>query len=156
MLAKTNAVRILDTMKISYTLREYEVSENDVSAEYVAEKIGVEPEKLYKTLVLKGNTVPFIVAVIPSSAQLDLKKIAKVSGNKHCEMLLMKDLLSVTGYIRGGCSPIGMKKQFPTYIEELAQTEEQIIISAGKRGLQLVIAPEDLQKAVQAEFADLI
>ncbi|MBN9292860.1 MAG: Cys-tRNA(Pro) deacylase [Flavobacteriia bacterium] len=156
MLAKTNAVRILDTMKISYTLREYEVSENDVSAEYVAEKIGVEPEKLYKTLVLKGNAVPFIVAVIPSSAQLDLKKIAKVSGNKHCEMLLMKDLLSVTGYIRGGCSPIGMKKQFPTYIEELAQTEEQIIISAGKRGLQLVIAPEDLQKAVQAEFADLI
>lgn len=156
MLPKTNAVRILDTMKISYTLREYEVNEHDVSAEYVAEKIGVEPEKLYKTLVLKGNMIPFIVAVIPSSAQLDLKKIAKVSGNKHCEMLLMKDLLAVTGYIRGGCSPIGMKKQFPTYIEELAQTEEQIIISAGKRGLQLVIVPEDLQKAVHAEFADLI
>ena len=122
----------------------------------MAAVIGVAPEKIYKTLVLKGQKDPFVVAVIPGNAQLDLKKIAKASGNKNCEMLPMKELLLVTGYIRGGCSPIGMKKIFPTYIEELSTLEEKIVISAGKRGLQIIIHPLDLAKAIELTFADLI
>ncbi len=153
---KTNAARILDQLNIPYELREYPVDENDLSATHVAEAIGEDPEKLYKTLVLKGNKDPFLVAVIPGNAQLDLKKIAKASGNKNCEMLPMKELLSVTGYIRGGCSPIGMKKHFPTFIEELATLQEKIIISAGKRGLQIILKPEDFILAADARAADLI
>ena len=154
---KTNAARILDKLNISYELREYEIDEDEhKTAVDVAHAIGIAPEKIYKTLVLKGQQDPYIVAVIPGNANLDLKKIAKASGNKNCEMLPMKDLLSVTGYIRGGCSPIGMKKQFPTYIEELSTLEETIVISAGKKGLQIVINPSDLAKAVDIQFADLV
>lgn len=156
MSSKTNAVRLLDTAGISYELREYEVDEQDVSAEHVAETLGLSLETLYKTLVLKGNKDPYIVAVIPGNAHLDLKKIAKASGNKNCEMLPMKDLLSVTGYIRGGCSPIGMKKQFPTFIEEAAQLETHISVSAGKRGLQMVLNPLDLARIAHAHWSDLI
>jgi ybaK/ebsC protein len=156
MSSKTNAVRLLDTAGISYELREYEVDEQDVSAEHVAETLGLSLETLYKTLVLKGNKDPYIVAVIPGNAHLDLKKIAKASGNKNCEMLPMKDLLSVTGYIRGGCSPIGMKKQFPTFIEEAAQLETHISVSAGKRGLQMVLNPLDLASIANAHWSDLI
>ena len=152
---KTNAARILDNENISYELKEYEVDENDLSAEHVAETLGISPEKIYKTLILKGQKDPYLVAVIPGNAQLDLKKIAKVSGNKNCEMLQLKDLLNVTGYIRGGCSPIGMKKLLPTYIEEIASLEDEIIISAGKRGLQIIINPMDLQHVISATFADL-
>lgn len=153
---KTNAVRLLDQMKIDYQLREYEVDEDDLSAEHVADSLGISAEKLYKTLILKGQKDPFLVAVIPGNTQLDLKKIAKISGNKSCEMLPLKDLLAVTGYIRGGCSPIGMKKLFPTYIEEMATLETEIIISAGKRGLQIIINPEELKNLVQGQFADII
>ena len=153
---KTNAARILDQLNIPYELREYPVDENDLSAQHVAEAIGEDPEKLYKTLVLKGNKDAYLVAVIPGNAQLDLKKMAKASGNKNCEMLPMKELLSVTGYIRGGCSPIGMKKHFPTFIEELATLQEKVIISAGKRGLQIVLAPKNLIQAAEASVADLI
>lgn len=157
MIIKTNAARILDKLKIPYELREYEVEiDEHQSAVDVAAAIGVAPEKIYKTLVLKGQKDPFVVAVIPGNAQLDLKKIAKASGNKNCEMLPMKELLLVTGYIRGGCSPIGMKKIFPTYIEELSTLEEKIVISAGKRGLQIIIHPLDLSKAIEFTFADLI
>ncbi|WP_336834709.1 MULTISPECIES: Cys-tRNA(Pro) deacylase [Sphingobacterium] len=156
MSSKTNAVRLLDTAKIKYELRAYEVDEQDVSAEHVAETLGLSPETLYKTLVLKGNKDPYIVAVIPGNAQLDLKKIAKASGNKNCEMLPMKDLLTVTGYIRGGCSPIGMKKQFPTFIEEAAQLESAISVSAGKRGLQIILDPADLVTIIDASWSDLI
>lgn len=152
---KTNAVRILESNQIPFELREYEVDEQDLSAEHVAESLGISPEKIYKTLILKGQKDPFLVAVIPGNAQLDLKKIAKASDNKNCEMLPMKDLLATTGYIRGGCSPIGMKKNFPTYIEELATLEEEIIISAGKRGLQIILKPDDLKNIINAEFADL-
>lgn len=152
---KTNAVRILESNQITFELREYEVDEQDLSAEHVAESLGISPEKIYKTLILKGQKDPFLVAVIPGNAQLDLKKIAKASNNKNCEMLPMKDLLATTGYIRGGCSPIGMKKNFPTYIEELATLEEEIIISAGKRGLQIILKPDDLKNIINAEFADL-
>ncbi|WP_312554096.1 Cys-tRNA(Pro) deacylase [Empedobacter brevis] len=153
--AKTNAVRILDTHQISYELREYEVDEEHVDAMHVAESLGVNPEGIYKTLILKGNVEPYIVAVIPANTHLDLKKFAKVSGNKNCEMLPLKDVLNVTGYIRGGCSPIGMKKQFPTYIEELAILQDQICISAGKRGLQILLNAEDLKPLIGAQFADI-
>lgn len=153
---KTNAVRLLDTAKVNYELREYEVDDHDVSAEHVALSLGLIPETLYKTLVLKGNIDPYIVAVIPGNAQLDLKKIAKASGNKNCEMLPMKDLLAVTGYIRGGCSPIGMKKLFPTFIEEAAQLETEISVSAGKRGLQMILNPNDLATMTKAIWSDLI
>lgn len=153
---KTNAVRLLDTAKVNYDLREYEVDDENVSAEHVALSLGLSPETLYKTLVLKGNKDPYIVAIIPGNAHLDLKKIAKASGNKNCEMLPMKDLLAVTGYIRGGCSPIGMKKLFPTFIEEAAQLEQEISVSAGKRGLQMVLNPIDLATMTQATWSDLI
>ncbi len=152
---KTNAVRILESQNITFELREYEVDENDLSAEHVAESLGISAEKIYKTLILKGQKDPFLVAVIPGDAQLDFKKLAKASGNKNCEMLPLKDLLSTTGYIRGGCSPIGMKKAFPTYIEEMATLENEIIISAGKRGLQIILNPLDLQIVTEASFADL-
>lgn len=153
--AKTNAVRILDTHQISYELREYEVDEEHVDAMHVAESLGVNTEGIYKTLILKGNVEPYIVAVIPANTHLDMKKFAKVSGNKNCEMLPLKDVLNVTGYIRGGCSPIGMKKQFPTYIEELAILQDRICISAGKRGLQILLNAEDLKPLIGAQFADI-
>lgn len=156
MIPKTNAARILDGLNISYELKTYEVDPDHQSAQEVAEAIGIAPERIYKTLVLRGQKDPYLVAVIPGNAHLDLKKIAKASNNKSCEMLAMKDLLSVTGYIRGGCSPIGMKKLFPTYIEELAILEDSIIISAGKKGFQIVIDPNDLQKSIKANFADLV
>ncbi|MFN3019396.1 Cys-tRNA(Pro) deacylase [Chryseobacterium sp. TY3] len=152
---KTNAVRILESQNITFKLREYEVDENDLSAEHVAESLGISADKIYKTLILKGQKDPFLVAVIPGDAQLDFKKLAKASGNKNCEMLPLKDLLATTGYIRGGCSPIGMKKNFPTYIEEIASLENDIIISAGKRGLQIILNPKDLQIVTEARFADL-
>lgn len=154
---KTNAARILDKLNISYELKTYEVDADEhKSAVDVASAIGIAPEKIYKTLVLKGQEDSYIVAVIPGNANLDLKKTAKACGNKSCEMLPMKDLQAVTGYIRGGCSPIGMKKQFPTYIDELSTLEETIVISAGKKGLQIVIHPDDLAKAIQLTFADLV
>ena len=153
---KTNAARILDQLNIDYELREYEVDENDLSAEHVAESLGISAENLYKTLVLKGSQEPYFVALIPGDAHLDLKKVAKASGNKNCELLPLKDLTKITGYIRGGCSPIGMKKDFPTYIEEIATLQEKVIISAGKRGFQLVLSPEDLQKSTNAVFVDLV
>ncbi|MCC6289252.1 MAG: Cys-tRNA(Pro) deacylase [Chitinophagaceae bacterium] len=148
---------MLDKLNIPYELRTYEIDEDEhKSAVDVANAIGFAPEKIYKTLVVKGFQDPYIVAVIPGNANLDLKKIAKASGNKNCEMLPMKELQSVTGYIRGGCSPIGMKKQFPIFVEELSTLENTIVISAGKRGLQIVISPADLAKAVKVSFADLI
>ncbi|MFV0155092.1 Cys-tRNA(Pro) deacylase [Empedobacter falsenii] len=153
--AKTNAVRLLDTQNVSYTLREYEVDEEHIDALHVAKSLGVNPKGIYKTLVLKGNISPYLVAVIPANTHLDMKKFAKVSGNKNCEMLPLKDLLKVTGYIRGGCSPIGMKKQFPTYIEELALIQDQICISAGKKGLQILLNAEDLGNIIDAKFEDI-
>lgn len=156
MLHKTNAVRLLDRVKVPYELKEYEVDEQDVSAGHVALSMGLSPEVLYKTLVLKGNKDPYLVAIVPGNAQLDLKKIAKASGNKNCEMLPLKDLVTVTGYVRGGCSPIGMKKLFPTFIEETAQLEERISVSAGKRGLQMLLDHDDLAGLTQAVWSDLI
>ena len=153
---KTNAVRIVESWGVPFELKEYLVTEEHQSAVDVAIAIGASPEHIYKTLLLTGDKTPFIVAVIPAEANVDLKKLAKVSGNKKCEMLPMKSLLDTTGYVRGGCSPIGMKKQFPTYIEELCILEEKIIVSAGKRGMQIVLSPNDLISIVSATVADII
>lgn len=149
-MVKTNAARILDKLKIKYSLQEYPVDEEDLSAVHVAATIGIPVETIYKTLVLKGDNTGFLVAVIPGDKEVDLKKIAQASGNKRCELIPMKDLQQITGYIRGGCSPIGMKKQFPTILDSEAITHPYIYISAGKRGLQLKLAPEDLIKATAA------
>lgn len=153
---KTNAIRELDTHKILYELRTYEVDESDLNAEKIALNENVVPEKVYKTLVLEGTETPYLVAVVPSNSQLDLKKLAKASHNKKCTMLPMKQLVEVTGYIRGGCSPIGMKKNFPTYVEEMALTEETIYISGGKKGIQILLDPTDLEKVISLQFSDLI
>lgn len=152
---KTNAARILDHLQITYTIKEYEINDRHQSATDVAEILKIRPESIYKTLVLTGQKDQYLVAVIPGNAQVNLKKLAFISGNKKCEMLAMKDLQQVTGYIRGGCSPIGMKKAFPTYIEEIATLEDKIIISAGKKGYQIILKPDDLTKATKGIFADI-
>lgn len=153
---KTNVARLLDKAKIAYELVPYEVDENDLSATHVAEQLGENVEQVFKTLVLHGDKTGYLVCVIPGADEVDLKKAAKVSGNKKCEMLPMKELLPVTGYIRGGCSPIGMKKHFPTYIHQTANTFSHIYVSAGQRGLQVRLAPADLIRESRAEEANLI
>ncbi len=141
---KTNVARLLDQAHISYELIPYDVDEADLSATHVAEGLGEDPHQVFKTLVLVGDKTGLFVCVIPGIAQVDLKLAAKVSGNKKCEMLPMKDLLNKVGYIRGACSPIGMKKELPTYIDNHSLEYEHIYVSAGKRGLQVKIAPNDL------------
>ncbi len=141
---KTNVARLLDAAGISYALIAYEYSEDDLGAQHVADSLGEDINQVFKTLVLKGDKTGEFVCVIPGNMEVDLKTAAKISGNKNCEMLHMKDLLPTTGYIRGGCSPIGMKKPFPTYIYESALLYDYIFISAGKRGLQVKIKPQDL------------
>lgn len=143
-ISKTNVARLLDQAKLSYEVIPYEVDESDLSAVHVAEDLGEDPNQVFKTLVLVGDKTGLFVCVVPGAAQVDLKLAAKASGNKKCEMLHMKDLLGTVGYIRGACSPIGMKKEFPTYIDEHCLDFEHIYVSAGKRGLQIKIAPKDL------------
>ncbi len=153
---KTNVVRILEANKIPHTVHEYEVDENDLSGISVAKKIGAEEDTVFKTLVAHGDKSGPVVFCIPVTADLNLKKAAAVSSNKKVEMLKVKELLPLTGYIRGGCSPVGMKKNFPTYIEETAQMFEKIYVSAGIRGMQVRLTPADLQKQTNAGFVDLI
>jgi len=153
---KTNAARLLDKAGISYSLIAYDADENDLSAVHLAEQIGQDVSRVFKTLVLRGDKNGFFVCVIPGGDELDLKKAAKVSGNKNCAMIAMKDLLSVTGYIRGGCSPIGMKKSFPAYIDKTVTQYDYVFVSAGQRGLQFQIAPDDLIKETKADICDLI
>ena len=141
---KTNAARLLDKAKVKYELIPYEVDENDLSAPHVAESLGENIDQVFKTLVLHGDKSGYFVCVIPGEHEVDLKLAAKVSGNKKCDLIPMKELLPLTGYIRGGCSPIGMKKPFPTYIHETCLNFPHIFISAGVRGLQLKLAPQDL------------
>lgn len=152
---KTNAARLLDKAKISYNLIPYEFDENDLAAQHVADSLGQDIAKVFKTLVLHGDKTGYIVCVIPGDKEVDLKGLAKVSGNKKVEMIPMKDLLSVTGYIRGGCSPVGMKKRFPTFFHSTATDHDVIYVSAGVRGLQVEIAPQDLISFVQATVADV-
>ena len=141
---KTNAARLLDAAGIEYELVPYSYSEEDLSAESVAAELNEPIEQVFKTLVLRGDKTKEFVCVIPGDMEVDLKVAAKISGNKNCEMLHVKDLLPTTGYIRGGCSPIGMKKPFPTFIHESALLYYYIYISAGKRGLQIKINPQAL------------
>ena len=152
---KTNAARLLDRAGIAYELNTYPVDENDLSAIHVAESLGVDAGALYKTLVLRGDRTGIFVCVVPGDAEVDLKKAARASGNKKADLIPMKELLPVTGYIRGGCSPIGMKKQFPTYIHSSAASLPAIYISAGVRGLQLKIAPAELIAFVGAIVAEI-
>lgn len=141
---KTNVARLLDVAGIPYSLVPYQVDESDLAAAHVAEQLGEPLEQVFKTLVLRGDKNGIFVCVMPGDMEIDLKVAARISGNKSCEMLHMKELLPTTGYIRGGCSPIGMKKPFPTFIYESCLLYDYIYVSAGIRGLQLKIAPQDL------------
>jgi len=143
-LQKTNAARLLDAAGISYTLVPYEVDEEHLEASHVAEQLGEDLDRVFKTLVLRGDRNGLFVCVVPGSMEVDLKVAARISGNKNCAMIHVKELLPLTGYIRGGCSPIGMKKSFPTFIHESALLYESIYVSAGVRGLQICIAPQAL------------
>lgn len=152
---KTNAARLLDQAGIEYELIPYVVDENNLAAELIAEQLEEPIEQVFKTLVLCGDKTGHFVCVIPGCCEVDLKKAAMVSGNKKCDLIPMKELLPLTGYIRGGCSPVGMKKPFPTYIDETASLYEYIYISAGVRGLQFKINPEELTSYVKAALADI-
>ena len=154
-MVKTNAMRMLDKAKIEYRTKEYEVDENDLSGSHAADMMGVDHGSVFKTLVLKGEKMGYLVCCIPVDAELDLKKTARAAGDKKEEMIHMKDLLTVTGYIRGGCSPIGMKKQFPTFVEESAVLYDEIAISAGLRGQQILISPQTLVTFIRGKFASL-
>ncbi len=151
--AKTNAARILDTLGISYELKTYEVDENDLSAVHVAESVGMPIEMVYKTLVCRGDKNGVLMAVIPGGGELDLKALAVASGNKRVEMVHLKEVFGLTGYIRGGCSPLGAKKEYPVYLDASAEAQEVIAISAGKRGEQIILKPADLVQAAKATVA---
>ena len=150
MAQKTNAARLLDAAGIKYELIPYEVDENNLDAGHVAAQLGEDLDCVFKTLVLRGDKAGLFVCVVPGSTEVDLKVAAKISGNKNCEMIHVKELLPLTGYIRGGCSPIGMKKPYPIFIHESAELYDYIYISAGVRGLQIRISPADLISFVGA------
>jgi len=153
---KTNVIRILEANKIPHEIKTYVVDDDDLSGTSVAKKIGADEETVFKTLVTEGDKSGVIVFCVPVNAGLNLKKAAAVSGNKKVELLLTKNLLAVTGYIRGGCSPIGMKKKYPTFIDETAQLFDKIYFSAGIRGMQVGVHPDALQSITGSVFADLI
>lgn len=153
---KTNAARLLDRAKIPYELIPYEVDENNLAATHVAEQLGEPVERVFKTLVLHGDRSGYFVCVIPGDKEVDLKLAAKVSGNKKADLIPMKELLPVTGYIRGGCSPIGMKKPFPVFLHETAMDYPFIYISAGVRGLQIRLAPAALVEYTGATLCALL
>ena len=148
-------MRRLDAAKIPYQILEYEVDENDLSGMHIAEQLGFPPERMFKTLVAKGDKTGPLVFCIPVAAEIDLKRAASITGNKKIEMIHVKDLLALTGYIRGGVSPIGMKKAFPTYVDESALHFEQITVSSGTRGAQLLLSREALIPFIGAQTADL-
>lgn len=153
---KTNVMRLLEAAGIPYRSMEYEVDEQDLSGIHVASQLGQDPDTCFKTLVLKGEKTGYLVCCIPVAEELDLKKAARAAGDKKVEMIPMKDLLAVTGYIRGGCSPVGMKKRFPTYIDETAELFDEIAVSAGMRGVQVLVSPQALGLYVGAEFCELV
>ena len=153
---KTNAARILDTLGISYEIKEYEVDEDDLSAVHVAQSVGMPIEMVFKTLVARGDKNGILMAVIPGAAELDLKALAAASGNKRVEMVHLKEVFALTGYIRGGCSPLGAKKEYPVYLDRHAEAQTTIAVSAGKRGEQLLLAPADLVRATRATVAEIV
>lgn len=151
---KTNAMRILTQAKIPYTVKTYTVDENDLSGTKVAAQIGMPFEQVYKTLVARGDQTGHLVCLLPVDREIDLKRLAAVSGNKRVELIPAKDLLETTGYIRGGCSPVGMKRKFPSYIDSAAQNQLEIAVSAGIRGCQLIVEPQNLLKFLSAKFVE--
>ena len=153
---KTNVMRLLEAAGVPYEAKYYQVDENDLSGSHAADMMGADHDSMFKTLVLKGEKTGYLVCCIPVDEELDLKKTAKAAGDKKVEMIHVKELLPLTGYIRGGCSPIGMKKKFPTSIEETAQLFDQIYVSAGQRGSQIAISPEDLRRMTEGSFVPLI
>ncbi len=155
-MTKTNAIRILDKLKIEYSLVEYDYDEDELDAVSVAKKINFENERVFKTLVARSNKNELSVFCIPGNYELDLKKASQATGSKKIEMIKLKELLPLTGYVHGGCSPIGMKKSYPTFIEESANLFDTISISAGKRGIQVIINPETLKGIVDASFVELV
>ena len=155
-LKKTNAARLLDRLSIAYEIKEYDVDESDLSAEHVAETAGMDIGMIYKTLVGRGDRTGVIMAVINGADELDFKALARASNNKSVELLPLKELLPTTGYMRGGCSPLGAKKNFPVFIDQKALDLEKISVSAGVRGQQLILAPSELIRAANASTADII
>ncbi|MCX7876515.1 MAG: Cys-tRNA(Pro) deacylase [Melioribacteraceae bacterium] len=153
---KTNAIRILELQKIPHQTIEYLSSEDEIDAISVAKKINAEPEIVFKTLVARNERNEIFVFVIPGNFELNYKKAAKASGSKSIELIKVKELQPLTGYIRGGCSPVGMKKEYPTFIDETAQLHDNIYCSAGIRGMQIFISPDNLAKVTNAIFVDLI
>ncbi len=153
---KTNVERILDQHKVSYTSVTYDLTDGKIDGVSVADKIGKSHTTVFKTLVTKGQGKDLYVFVVPVAQELDLKKAARVCGEKKVEMIAVKDIQKFTGYIRGGCSPIGMKKLYRTFIHNSIESEPEIIVSAGKKGAQICLSPVDLSRIVNAEFADLI
>lgn len=153
---KTNAMRILDSKKIEYNMYTYETDDNHIDGISVAQKLGQDKNTVFKTLVAQGASKNFYVFVIPVAESLDMKKAAKVAGEKNIEMIHVKDINKVTGYIRGGCSPVGMKKLYPTFVHESGKDLEKIIVSGGKIGFQIELSPEDLQKTINLKYADII
>lgn len=154
-MVKTNAMRLLDQAHISYKAMEYEADENNLAGEHVAEQIGMPMEQVFKTLVAKGEKKGIVVFCIPVNEEINLKKAAAIIGDKKIEMLHVKDLLATTGYIRGGCSPIGMKKKYPTYMDETAILFDKITVSAGVRGCQLLVDREKLVEYIGAVLCDI-
>ena len=155
-IAKTNAMRILDKNKIDYNVITYDTDDDKIDGMSVVEKTGQNANEVYKTLVTVGNSKEIFVFVIPVNEELDLKKAAKVCGEKNIEMIHVKDINKLTGYIRGGCSPIGMKKLYKTYIQEDAINIEQICVSGGKKGIQIKLNPNKLAQIINANFEDII
>lgn len=153
---KTNAARRLDELKIDYKLVEYPVDEEHLDAIHVAQEVGMPAAQVFKTLCVRGDKNGVMFAVIPGDGELDLKALAKVSGNKRAELVALKEVLPLTGYIRGGCSPLGAKKNYPVYMDESCNKWPEIAISAGQRGMQIVAAPADLQRATNATVVPLI
>ena len=152
---KTNASRILDTLKIEYATREYQVDDADFCVEAVADLLGLPYGQVLKTLVARGDKTGVMMACLPAGTELDLKALAKASGNKTVELVPVKDLQALTGYIRGGCSPLGAKKKYPLYVHTTAQAEERLAVNAGTKGLLLILTPHDLQLATDACFAPI-
>lgn len=152
---KTNAMRLLTQAGISYDLKTYPVDENDLSGVTVAAEVGLPAGQVYKTLVARGDKTGYLVCIIPVDREIDLKKLAQASGDKRVELIPTKDLLAVTGYIRGGCSPVGMKKKFPTFVESAVLAEPVVAVSAGVRGCQMLLAPTDLVAFTQAKLCEV-
>jgi len=154
-MSKTNAARLLDQAGVHYELRQYPVNEEDLSAPHVAQAIGMPPEQVFKTLVVRGDRTGVLLACIPGNAELNLRSLASASGNKKVDLVPVKEVLGLTGYIRGGVSPIGTRKPYPLYLDETADIWDVISVSAGLRGTQMLLAPVDLARVVDAQRCDI-